>query len=190
MSASASDPVSFQALSDVHHGQAANILIRALAHSPFAWPDFAAARTEVSLFLDNAERVAFAAMNGDEIAGWIGAIRHSDHAWELHPLAVDPEHHGRGIGRMLVERLEAAARGEGISTIWLGTDDDFGGTTLYGQNLYPNVLDRLRNLAPTSGHPYTFYHHMGYSVVGVLPDADGPGMHDILMAKSLRASPR
>ncbi|MDX1575955.1 MAG: GNAT family N-acetyltransferase [Kiloniellales bacterium] len=169
--------------------QAAEILVHALAHSPSAWPKSAAARSEVSLFLENPERLAFAAVTGDELLGWIGAIRHSQFVCELHPLAVGPEHQGQGLGRKLVKRLEAAARDEGICTMWLGADDDFGGTTLFGVDLYPEVLDHLRNLAPASGHPYTFYRHMGYTVVGVLPDADGPGKHDILMAKRIEARP-
>jgi len=72
-----------------------------------------------------------------------------------------------------------------VSTIWLGTDDDFGGTNIYGKDLYPNVLDQLLTLQPTSTHPYTFYQKMGYSVVGVIPDASGFGKPDILMAKRI-----
>ncbi len=181
--------VSFGSLPGAHLDRAAEILVRAFAHSPAAWTDRAAARSEVSLFLDNPERLAFAAMDGDVLLGWIGAIRHSRHLWELHPLAVSPEHQGQGLGRTLVERLEAAARNEGICTIWLGADDDFGGTTLFGADLYPEVLDRLRELAPASGHPYTFYRRMGFTVVGVVPDANGPGKHDILMAKRMESRP-
>jgi aminoglycoside 6'-N-acetyltransferase I len=34
-------------------------------------------------------------------------------------------------------------------------------------------------------HPYEFYQKLGYVIVGVIPDANGPGKPDILMAKSL-----
>ena len=124
-------------------------------------------------------------LDGERLAGWIGAIRHSPHAWELHPLVVDPALQRRGYGARLVDALERAALAEGVGTIWLGTDDDFGGTNLFGADLYPDVLDRLATLAPTGGHPFTFYAARGYTVVGVLPDAGGPGRHDILMAKRL-----
>jgi len=47
------------------------------------------------------------------------------------------------------------------------------------------VLEKLRRLAPTGRHPYTFYRWLGYAVVCVLPDVDGFGRHDILMAKRI-----
>jgi aminoglycoside 6'-N-acetyltransferase I len=35
-------------------------------------------------------------------------------------------------------------------------------------------------------HPFTFYERLGYHIVGVIPDANGIGKPDILMAKRLR----
>ena len=35
------------------------------------------------------------------------------------------------------------------------------------------------------GHPFAFYQRLGYEVVGLLPDVNGPGRPDILMAKRL-----
>ncbi len=165
--------------------EAARILIAALAHVPSAWKDPVSAAEEVESFLDNPDRLAFVAVEDGEVRGWIGAIRHSSFAWELHPLVVDPEFQRQGWGRRLVAALEEVARAEGVMTIWLGTDDDFGGTNLYGQDLYPDVLERLMMLKPTSGHPYMFYLRLGYTVTGVLPDVDGLGKHDILMAKRI-----
>lgn len=164
----------------------AAILMSALAHVPSAWHDLAAARAEVASF-DDADRVALAAVDRGEVVGWIGAIRHSDHAWELHPLVVRPAQQRRGHGTLLVDALERMARHAGISTIWLGADDDFGGTNLHGQDLYPNVLERLAQIEAVGSHPYTFYRRLGYTVVGVLPDANGNGKHDILMAKRIPA---
>jgi aminoglycoside 6'-N-acetyltransferase I len=131
------------------------------------------------------DRLAFLATENEEIFGWIGAIRHTQLMWELHPLVVHPNHQGKGVGKALVQKLEAEALQQGVSTIWLGTDDDFGGTNIYGKNLYPDVLDQLVTLQPISSHPYTFYQEMGYSVVGVIPDASGFGKPDILMAKRI-----
>ena len=74
--------------------------------------------------------------------------------------------------------------------MWLGADDDFGGTNLFGTDLYPNVLEHLSQLSPATGHPFTFYRDRGFSVVGVLPDVDGAGRHDILMAKRIRVARR
>lgn len=125
------------------------------------------------------------ALEDGHVRGWIGAIRHSRYQWELHPLVVDPAHQRRGWGRLLVGELETLARNYGAVTLWLGTDDDFGGTNLYGQDLYPDVLAKLQNLTPTRGHPFTFYQRVGFTVTGVFPDVNGLGKHDILMAKRL-----
>ena len=86
----------------------------------------------------------------------------------------------------LVKALEGEAARAGVCTIWLGTDDDFGGTNLFGADLYPDVLDKLRGIEPTPEHPSVFYRRLGYTVVGVLPDVDGFGKHDILMAKRIQ----
>lgn len=151
----------------------------------------AEAGAEVEASITDPERHGFAGISGGQVAGWIGAIRQSRYAWELHPLVVDPARQRQGWGRRLVEALEAAAREAGITTIWLGSDDDYGGTNLFGADLYPDVLDRLARIAPTrAGHPYTFYRRCGYSVVGAIPDANGVGRHDILLAKRLSVSRR
>jgi aminoglycoside 6'-N-acetyltransferase I len=169
--------------SAVQREDAARILIDALAHMPSAWHDLDAARQEVASFLADSDRMAIAAIEGDRLRGWIGALHHYAHAWELHPLVVDPAHHGRGFGTALVATLEQRAQASRIDTIWLGTDDDFGGTSLHGADLYPDVLGHLRRITPRSKHPYTFYQRLGFAIVGVLPDVNGRGRHDILMAK-------
>ncbi|HEX9759612.1 MAG TPA: GNAT family N-acetyltransferase [Candidatus Acidoferrales bacterium] len=168
--------------------RAAEILVEAMKLFPSAWKDMDSARAEVATFLGG-DRLALLAIEGSQgagqVAGWIGAIRHSVHLWELHPLAVHPDEQGAGVGAFLIRALEEEARAAGVSTMWLGADDDFGGTNLFGEDLYPNVLDRLRQLAPLKSHPCWFYQRLGYTVVGVLPDATGPGKHDILMAKRI-----
>lgn len=169
---------------------AADILVRALSHCPSAWKDLPSTRAEVETFLGDSDRVAWAGVAEGRVIGWIGAIRQSAFAWELHPLVVDPAHQRRGCGTRLVAALEAAARDSGVVTIWLGADDDFGGTNLFGRDLYPDVLDQLSRLGPSgTGHAHTFYRRLGYSVVGVLPDINGVGRHDILMAKRLDSPP-
>lgn len=68
-------------------------------------------------------------------------------------------------------------------TLWLGTDDDDGRTSLGGVDLYPAVLDQLAAIRNLGGHPLGFYQRVGFTVVGCLPDANGPGKPDILLAK-------
>ena len=171
-------------LSSCWQEQAAELLVEGFRHSPSAWDDLESARNEVATFVEP-ERIAFVATEDETVVGWIGAIKHSAQMWELHPLAVRPGYQGKGIGRKLVEVLEAEARRDGVCTIYLGADDDFGGTDLFGKNLYPNVLERLQRLGMVSQHPFVFYEKLGYIVVGVIPDAGGIGKHDIMMAKKV-----
>src|SRR5262245_23238005 len=143
------------------------------------------AQAEVATFTADPERLAIAAVEGETLVGWIGAIRQSETSWELHPLVVVPAWQRCGYGTALVRALEQEAARAGVCTIWLGSDDDFGGTNLFGADLYPDVLDKLGRIALASGHPYVFYGRLGYTVVGVLPDVNGIGRHDILMAKRI-----
>lgn len=164
---------------------AAAVLIEALQHVPSAWKTMDDALAEVSSFITDPERVAIFAVEDDLVAGWIGGVRQSGFAWELHPLVVSPGRQRQGLGTRLVHALETRARAAGAITMWLGTDDDFGGTNLFGRDLYPDVLAALQQLRATSGHPFRFYEKVGYTVTGVFPDVDGYGKHDILMAKRI-----
>jgi len=104
----------------------------------------------------------------------------------LHPLVVDPPFQRRGIGGALLGAIEARARQEGVLTIFLGTDDDHGGTNLYARDLWPDVVGNAAAIEPSPrGHAFAFYRRHGYQVVGLLPDANGKGRPDIFMAKRL-----
>ena len=163
---------------------AAGILREAIAGPSYSGDGEAEAET--TSFLDDPERFALAAVEGDTVLGWIGGIRGYSHALELHPLVVHPSRQRRGVGRALVEALEARAASEGYLTIHLGTDDEVGGTNLFGSDLFPDPLAKLATIEPTStGHPFFFYRRLGYAPVGVLPNANGFGKPDLLMAKSL-----
>ena len=177
--------VPFGEISVSQRQQAADLLVNGFAHSPSDWDDTESAQAEVDRFPSDPDRDGFAALSGGSVVGWIGRIQHSTNSWELHPLVVEPSRQRSGIGTLLIAALETAARDAGVCTVWLGADDDIGGTNLFGADLYPNVLEQLSQLSPAAGHPFTFYRHRGFSVVGVLPDVDGVGRHDILMAKRI-----
>lgn len=169
---------------------AAQILVLAFAeHWPRAWPTQAEALEEVHEFLAGEGRICRLALNETgEVIGWIGGIaEYGGHAWELHPLAVLPDWQGQGIGAALVRDFEAQVAARGAGTIFLGSDDEDNLTTLAGKDLYPDVLGAAAKVEAQRGHPLGFYLKMGFAVVGVIPDANGPGKPDILMAK--RVSP-
>jgi len=177
--------VSFETLDDAQRDAAVTVLRAALAPWPSAFPTGEEARAETARFLESDECLAFAALEDGAVRGWIGAIRTYDHGWELHPLVVDPAHHGRGIGTRLVAHLEGAARAENVLTLYVGSDDEFGGTSAYGVDLYGAIGHHIESLAPVKGHPFVFYRKLGFHVVGLMPDVNGPGKPDIMMAKRL-----
>ncbi len=165
--------------------QAALLLVEGFkTHWPNAWPDMESALEEVREALEPGKINRIAVDDDGTLLGWIGALPEYDgNAWELHPLIVHPAHQGRGIGRVLVADLEAQVRAHGGLTIYLGTDDEDGMTSLSQVDLYENTWEHITNVQNLRGHPCTFYQKMGFTIVGVLPDANGWGKPDIWMAK-------
>lgn len=130
-----------------------------------------------------------ALLEDDVPRGWVGAAPCADTAWELHPLLVDPDCHGVGFGTRLVAEAERAACAAGALRMAVSTSDATEKTTLGGVDLFVDPLGALQRLAvrdSTAGHAFRFWQRVGYTVVGVLPDAEGSGVPSILLAKSLR----
>ena len=151
--------------------------------APSGWANMDAAGVEVARVLEDG--IARAALLDDQFVGWVGALpEYQGRVWELHPLVVRREYRGRGIGRSLVVALESEVSARGGLTITLGTDDDGGMTSLAGVDLYADVPGFLRDLRDLGRrHPFMFYHRLGFTVTGVMPDANGLGRPDIFMSK-------
>ncbi len=151
----------------------------------------AEAREEVvqSIGTDRVSRVARA--EDGAVVGWIGAIPEYDGlVWQLHPIVVDHAWRRNGIGRALVLDLEAILTARGGLTLWAGSDDLAGETSLGGVDLYsalPGAFDSVRSWG---NHPLPFYRRLGFYVIGVMPDANGPGRPDIFLGKRLAAETR
>lgn len=171
--------------------QAAQLLVAGFEdHFPGYWTDLDEGLEEVmeSFARDRISRVAVDERGN--VLGWIGGIEQYDgHVWELHPLVVDPACQGQGIGRALVDDFEEQVRRRGGLTILLGSDDEDDMTTLAAIDLYPDPLVHLAQIENRRGHPFEFYQKLGYSIVGVVPDANGWGKPDILMAKRVAPGP-
>jgi aminoglycoside 6'-N-acetyltransferase I len=165
--------------------QAAQLLVDAfLEHWPDAWPALEEGLEEVHEMLEQERICRVAVDEKGDLMGMIGGIPGYDgHVWELHPLAVQPFLQGQGIGRALVEDFEEQVRLKGGLTITLGSDDEDSMTSLSNANLYENLWEKIMDIRNYKNHPFEFYQKMGYVITGVVPDANGRGKPDILMAK-------
>ena len=167
--------------------QAAQLLLDAFhEHWPEAWPTLEEGLEEVQEMLQT-ERICRVAIEEQHVLGIIGGIPQYDgHVWELHPLAVQPNMQGKGVGRALVKDFEEQVRLKGGLTITLGSDDDDNMTSLSGVDLYENLWDKVKSIRNLKSHPFEFYQKMGYVITGVVIDANGIGKPDILMSKRIR----
>ncbi len=164
---------------------AAEIIVAAFVHFPDTWETVEDGLEEVREALEPGKICLVARDEQGQILGWVGGQHHYAMVWELHPLAVQPEWQGKGVGAALVAELETRIRAAGGLTVTLGTDDEIDGTNLYGRDLYPDVLGAAQNIRITNGHPYAFYEKQGYVITGLIPDANGFGRPDIIMCKRL-----
>ena len=167
--------------------QAAQLLLDAFReHWPDAWRTWDEALKEVQEMLESGRICRVAVDESGNLLGIIGGIPGYDgNVWELHPLAVQPSLQGQGIGRALVMDLEEQVRSKDGLTITLGSDDEDSMTSLSNVDLYENLWEKIRDIHNFKNHPFEFYQKMGYVITGVVPDANGRGKPDILMAKRL-----
>jgi aminoglycoside 6'-N-acetyltransferase I len=166
---------------------AAALLVEGFARDwPGSWSDMDSALEEVREAL-SADKICRIALNEDgQVIGWVGGLpEYNGNVWELHPLVVAESWRGRGVGRALVDDLEARCRERGGVTMILGTDDVTGMTSLSGVDLYPDPWPHIASIQNLRRHPYTFYQKLDFTIIGVIPDANGPGKPDILMAKRI-----
>jgi aminoglycoside 6'-N-acetyltransferase I len=156
---------------------------------PEGWPTFEQALEEVRESFPD-ERISRIALEDGVVLGWVGGLKVKSYkdVWELHPLAVRRDRQREGIGTALVADLEDRVLERGGHTVWLGSDDHWGRTSLGGVDLYPNPLEHLQKIQNPGGHPYEFYQKVGYKIVGLVPDANGFGEPDIFMAKRIDPS--
>lgn len=166
--------------------QAAELLVENFT----AWPAMEIARAEIHILLSK-NRLCFVALDeAGDVVGLVGGLPDYDgNVWELHPLVVKKSRQRTGIGRRLVRALERAAVARGAMTVMLGTDDEADATSLSGVDLYENLPGRVAAIENLREHPYSFYLKCGYQIVGVIPDANGYGKPDILMAKRVGKRP-
>lgn len=149
-----------------------------------AWQTLEEALEEVQMVhRDGFVRVA---LSGDStrVLGWIGGLPEYDgHVWELHPLVVDAAARKQGIGRTLVTAFETEVKVRGGLSIRVGSDDEDEMTSLANVDLYDKLWDKIAHIQNFKDHPYSFYQKCGFSIIGVVPDANGRGKPDIILGK-------
>lgn len=155
---------------------------------PLGWENLDAAMEEINDRLFKEEGNTFlAAVEKGAVLGFVGILPiYRGKCFELHPLAVRGDRQRRGIGAALVTAIEKEAAKQGGFTLWLGADDERtpGETSFADVDLYEDLPRKIAEFKP-GGHQAAFYLKMGFTVVGVMPDANGRGKPDIFMAKKL-----
>ena len=164
--------------------QAAAMLAQAFPHDN-GWPTIELGLAEIDWIAKDG--FVHAALDGGQVLGWVGGLpEYRGKVWELHPIVVLDSRRLTGVGRALVHAFEETARARGGLTATLGTDDEFGMTSLSGASLYDDVPGQIASLRDLGRrHPFGFYRKLGYVVTGVMPDANGLGKPDIYMSKRL-----
>ena len=182
--------INMQTLNQQQRIQAAQMLTDEL---PQGWASLAEAMEEIAERVDtierdgNGESLFLAAIDGDDVLGWVGMLpSYGGNVYELHPLVVRRDNQRKGIGAMLVQALEQAAKERGGLTMQLGADDDAPGgeTSLANADLFDDLPKHLQEFKPGT-HQTAFYMKLGYKIIGVMPDANGIGKPDIYLAKRL-----
>jgi ribosomal protein S18 acetylase RimI-like enzyme len=106
------------------------------------------------------------ATDGRQPVGFVTVVRHSRHSSELCVMAVRPELHRSGIGRLLVAAAEDRLRSEGVEYLQVKTLSASAGDQPY-----------LRTLA--------FYTALGFRVLEEMPSLWDAGNPAVLLIKGL-----
>lgn len=176
--------INMNELNEAQIAEAAQILTDSL---PIGWPSLKDALEEIGK-LSEPGNIMLAAVEDGIVLGWGGILapEYDGNVFELHPLAVHSDKRKQGVGRAVVTALENAARKQGGLTVYLGSDDEKEGgeTSFANADLYDGLPEKIKNFVPGT-HPSGFYLKLGYTIIGVIPDANGKGKPDIILGKRL-----
>ncbi len=104
---------------------------------------------------------------------------------EIKLVAVHPTRRRQGIAQTLVLAAEERMRQSGCVTMLATVGDTRGRTSLYGVDVTEDAPGLLADFRCHPDHPAGFFLEVGYRLVGVLPDAYGPGKHDLTLARRI-----
>jgi aminoglycoside 6'-N-acetyltransferase I len=123
----------------------------------------------------------------NQLIGWAGLRLMYDKTWELHPMVIKPNFQGNGYGKILLYELEKIAQKKGIIGVVAGSDDETNKTSLSEKEITgENIFEEIKNIRNYKNHPYEFYVKCGYSIIGMIPNANGINKPDIWLWKDIR----
>ncbi len=132
-----------------------------------ALPDWFGIPESNASYLQNLSRLpSWVALAGARVVGAITLEPHFPASFEVHFMAVHPEHHRRGIGRALLDHLEAEARAR-------------GGRWLHVKTLAPSHPD------PFYARTRAFYEAMGFGPLFESAALWGPENPAVILVKRL-----
>lgn len=177
---------------DLRRDDAAAIAeVRELMRRVFTWGTFEDAAKADSViqasFRD--EAVSRIARAGGRIIGLSFASLFPGESIFVHWLGVDPDVQRSGVGTALLDDAERIGRAAGAACLALSTGDDHphrAVTTLGRRDIWSDPLGALRDVQTLERHPLDFYTRLGFTVCGVIPDANGPGKPEIYLARPIR----
>ena len=167
--------------------QAAQILLETFSEDNM-WPDL----NEKTAFETvneciAGENIAIGIKNKDQLIGWVGLRPMYKKTWELHPMAIKHEFKRKGYGKILINELEIIAQENEIIGIVAGSDDEMNKTSLSEKEITrENIFEEIKNIKNYKNHPYEFYIKCGFSIIGIIPNANGPNKPDIWLWKDIR----
>jgi N-acetylglutamate synthase-like GNAT family acetyltransferase len=103
----------------------------------------------------------------DEVAGFLTIRQHSQYAAEIHIMGIRPEMHRRGVGRALVQTVQAALRGSGIEYLQVKTlgpshpDDNYAKTRKFYLALGFRPLEEFPDLWDEANPCLQMVKHLG-----------------------------
>ncbi|MCR3905700.1 MAG: GNAT family N-acetyltransferase [Tenericutes bacterium] len=153
---------------------------------PTGWKNIEEAQNEITEQLES-DGYFYALIDQGQLFGWGGILPHySGHVYEIHPMVIDKKHQNKGFGGLLIKHLEDKAKFLGGLTIYAASDDEFDDrkSSLRDTDGYDNIYDKMKHFDP-KGHPARFYIKYGYQLIGIMPDANGRGKHDLILSKKL-----
>ena len=124
---------------------------------------------------------------GNELIGWAGIRPMYEKTWELHPMVIKKEYQRKSYGRLLLTEIERLAHLNGIIGLVVGSDDETNSTSLSAKEINgENIFDEIKNIKNYKSHPFEFYQKCGYSIIGLIPNANGQNKPDIWLWKDTR----